>query len=79
MNAVKAVEDILRPKSPPSSINHCPETNLVENQSHEKRTTLIKMAGTATGSGPTTSSGPATVAATPQQASTVSSVYSSNN
>ena len=73
MNAVKAVEDILRPKSPPASTNHCSDTNVIENQSHEKRTTLIKMAGTATGAGTITSSETPTVAAPPQHASTVSS------
>ena len=75
MNAVKAVEDILRPKSPlASSSNHCTtdSSSSEYQQPHEKRTTLIKMAGTATGSGPSASSAPSGVVATPQQTSTVS-------
>ena len=60
MNAVKAVEDIIRPM--PNNIG----SNTSLNDAHEKRTTLIKMAGTATGSGAN-----ATVAAPPQQTSTV--------
>ena len=74
MNAVKAVEDILRPKSPSeSSGNYCTtDSSSVENQhSYENRTTLIKMAGTTSGSGASASSGPAVVAAVSQQTSTV--------
>ena len=74
MNAVKAVEDILRPKSPSeSSGNYCTtDSSSVENQqSHDNRTTLIKMAGTASGSGTSASSVPVAVAAAPQQTSTV--------
>ena len=62
MNAVKAVEDILRPKSPAAANNIALSSDTNENQGNEKRTTLIKMAGTASGG---------SVAATPQQTSTV--------
>ena len=51
MNAIKAAEEIIRPKSPSVSTNKNYDTNTIESHPHEQRTTLIKMAGTSTGAG----------------------------
>ena len=56
MNAIKAVDDIIRPKSPSTKFtNQYSDLNSTESQSQEKRTTLIKMAGSSSGTGGTSS------------------------
>merc|ERR1712223_1896684 len=56
MNAIKAVDDIIRPKSPSTKLtNQYSDLNSTESQSQEKRTTHIKMAGSSSGTGGTSS------------------------
>ena len=72
MNAIKAAEEILRPKSPSVSTNQSYDTNTIENHPHEQRTTLIKMAGTSTGAGVSGSNELISTTASLQETSTVS-------
>ena len=74
MNAIKAVDDILRPKSPSAAkVTHqYSDFNLTESQSQEKRTTLIKMAGSSSGAGGTSSNEISPPTASFQETSTVS-------
>ena len=73
MNAIKAVDDILRPKSPSNKVTHqYSELNSTESQSQEKRTTLIKMAGSSSGAGGTSSNEISPPTASYQETSTVS-------
>ena len=72
MNAVKAVEEILRPKSPAASTNQNFDTNTIENHPHGKRTTLIKMAGASTGTGVSSTNEISSTTATLPETSTVS-------
>ena len=74
MNAIKAVDDILRPKSPSTTkVTHqYSDLSSTESQSQEKRTTLIKMAGSSSGAGGTTSNEISPPTASFQETSTVS-------
>ena len=73
MNAIKAVDDILRPKSPSTNLTHqYSDLNLTESQSQEKRTTLIKMAGSSSGTGGTSSNEISPPTASFQETSAVS-------
>ena len=73
MNAIKAVDDILRPKSPSTNVTHqFSELNSTESQSQEKRTTMIKMAGSSSGAGGTSSNEISPPTASYQETFTVS-------